>query len=567
VDASVRVAAGAVKRGQISPDATDARIPAQAKLEVYFGTFTGSSLTSARVPILLTIAVAALAGAAAQTLQEPPPAAKEEGQLDASPSVFAVLAAINAAGYDDSANSTAAHPLRKFVREQMQSKQSLPSVQALRKFYLAHSQADPGAELGQYVSFALATDGPPDFKYRLTTNPPDVAFLEGLPELMTQVYKDADIESLWKKAQPALDQMIAYYHGPLSQALLQANAYLRNPTSGVMGHRFQVYIDLLGAPGQTQSRSYAGNQYVVITPSVQQPREHMDEMMHRQVFEVRHAYLHYVLDSMAVRYKYVLDDKAPIAKLAQKAPALGDEYKQDFLLLTTECLIKAVEIRLDGGGADARAAKATEALHDGFILTPVFVDLLPDYEHQDRAMRLYYSDMMQTLDYGKVRKLVSGIQFASAAPKNFESAPKPPQLTDGEKSLMSAEDLSDRKQYDLAKQAFQKTLESPPSPYLHARAYFGLARIAILENHGEVAQGLFQHSLALSPDGETRSWDYFYLARLAEVTGDNDQAHKYYEAVLSVEGASPKAKEKAQQGLRGELSKKAENQPSRPQTE
>lgn len=515
----------------------------------------------------MTVALGALAAGAAQTPDQPAAPPQEEGQLDASPSVFAVLAAINAAGYDDAINSTAVHPLRKFVREQLQSKQSLPSLQELRKFYLAHSQADPGAELGQYVSFALATSGPPDFKYRLSSNPPDVASLEGLPELMARVYQDADIATLWKKAQPAFDQMIAYYHRPLSRALLEANAYLRNPTSGVMGHRFQVYIDLLGAPGQTQSRSYGPSQYVVITPSVQPPREHMDEMMRRQVFEVRHAYLHYVLDGMSVRYKYVLDTKADIAKLAQKAPALNDEYKRDFLLLTTECLIKAVEIRLDGGGVDARQAKATEALHDGFILTPIFTEMLPEYEKQERAMLLYYPDMMETLDVGRIRKRIAGVEFASSAPSTFEATPKPPQLSEGEKALMSAEDLSDRKQYELAKQAFQKTLESPPSPYLHARAYFGLARIAVLENHADLAQNLFEHSLKLSPDGETQSWDYFYLARLAEVSGDNDQARKYYQSVLSTEGASPKAKEKAQQGLRGELGRKAENQPSHPQTE
>ena len=521
-------------------------------------------MTLVRPVILLTLAIAVVAEAAEQS-QQPAPAAAEEGQLDASRSVFAVLAAINAAGYDDAADSTACHPLRKAVREELKAKASLPSIQALRQFYLAHSQSDPGAELGQYISFALSTDGPPDFNYRLPSNPPDVNFLEGLPELMSRVYKDADIASLWKRSQPAFDQMIGYYHTPLSQALLQVNAYLRNPTSGVMGHRFQVYIDLLGAPGQTQARSYGNSQYVVVTPSVEPPKEHMDEMMRRQVFEVRHAYLHYILDAAAVRYKYVLDYRAEIGKLAEKAPALDDQYKRDFLLLTTECLIKAVEIRLDGGSADSRQAKATEALNDGFILTPVFLELLPAYEKQERAMLLYYPDMMEQLDPAKIRKRVAGVQFASAAPKTFESAPKP-QLTAGEKALMNAEELSDRKQYDLARQAFQKALESPPAPHLHARAYFGLARIAALEKNNALAEDLFERSLAQTPDGETRSWDLYYLARIAEISGDGGQAHKYYESVLSTAGASAKAKQLAQKGLDGAAGGKAENQ-SHPQTE
>lgn len=499
-------------------------------------------------------------------------APREEGQLDSSESVFAVLAAINGAGYNTGANSTAAHPLRKYVREQLGAKKSLPSVQELNKFFLAHSQADPGAELGQYISFALCTSGPPDFKFRYQPGqlPPDAAALEGLSDLMARVYKDADIGALWTKAQPALDQIIAYYHAPLSQAILQANAYLRNPTSGVMGHRFQVYVDLLAAPDQVQSRSYGNNVYVVITPSVQPPREHMDEMMHQQVFQVRHTYLHYILDPMSTRYAAVLQDKAPLAKIADPAPALADNYKRDFLLLATECLIKAVEVRLDGGNAEVRQAKVTEAMHDGFILTPAFMELLPDYEKQERAMRLYYPDLIKAISVKNERKRLEGIQFATARkPSPAEPGPKQPELSATEQSLLKAEDLSERRQYDVAKLQFQKTLELPPSPGAHARAYFGLARIAVLENNAPLAEKLFQRSLNLQPDGETRSWDYFYLARLAEASGENEQAHKFYQSVLDTEGASGKAKEQAQKGLRGELSRKAENrsQPSGPKTE
>jgi len=516
---------------------------------------------------------------AAQTT--PPPATapdastsagpREEGQLDASESVFAVLAAINAAGYDIGANSSAEHPLRKYVRQQLASKQSLPSVKELHQFFLVHNQTDPGAALGQYISFALSTDGPPDFKIRFAPNqvPPDVASLEGLSDLMTRVYKDADIASLWQKAQPAFDQMIAYYHSPLSQAILQANAYLRNPTSGVLGRHFQIYIDLLGEAGQTQSRSYGNNMYVVVTPSAQPPREHIEEVMRQQVFQVRHAYLHFILDPLSIRYGQEWQEKATLARIADAAPALGQEYKGDFLLLATECLIKAVESRLDGGGVQARQAKVTEALHDGFILTPAFAELLPEYEKQERAMRLYYPDLIKAINVKQERKRLEGIQFASAPPPPSENGPKQPQLSPGEQALSKAEELSDRRQYDLAKLEFQKTLELPPSTGVHARAYFGLARIAVLENDPELAEKLFQRSLDLKPDGEIRSWDYFYLARLAEVAGESEQAHKLYQSVLDTDGGSKKAKEQAQKGLRGELSRKAETRsaPSGPKTE
>ena len=74
------------------------------------------------------------------------------------------------------------------------------------------------------------------------------------------------------RSQPAYEQVIASYHTGVSQALLEANAYLRNPTSGFLGRRFQIYVDLLGAPNQIQTRSYKDDYFVVVTPSLRTRR-------------------------------------------------------------------------------------------------------------------------------------------------------------------------------------------------------------------------------------------------------------------------------------------------------
>ena len=46
---------------------------------------------------------------------------------------------------------------------------------------------------------------------------------------------------------------------------------MRNPTSGYLGRRFQIYVDLLGAPNQVQMRSYADDYFVVVTPPANCP--------------------------------------------------------------------------------------------------------------------------------------------------------------------------------------------------------------------------------------------------------------------------------------------------------
>ena len=85
----------------------------------------------------------------------PSPAAEEHGQLDASETLFAVLAAINAGGYDADLASPANHPLRAMIRKEIAARK-LPVMLDLRYFLQKHRKADPTADLSQYVSFALA---------------------------------------------------------------------------------------------------------------------------------------------------------------------------------------------------------------------------------------------------------------------------------------------------------------------------------------------------------------------------------------------------------------------------
>src|SRR5258708_4003441 len=92
-------------------------------------------------------------------------AADQHGQLDASLPLFAVMAAINAGGYDADLASPANHPLRAIVRKELAGKK-LPVMEDLKYFMRRHHKNNPTAELSQYISYALSVKGPPDFEYR-----------------------------------------------------------------------------------------------------------------------------------------------------------------------------------------------------------------------------------------------------------------------------------------------------------------------------------------------------------------------------------------------------------------
>jgi len=464
-------------------------------------------------------------------------ASSERGQLDASPSLFAVLAALNAAGYDAELESPNNHPLRAQIRQEL-AKKKVPSVAELKLFLEAHKQRNSTAELSQYISFALSADGPPDFALNMRTVeiPPDVAPLEGLGPLLAKFYQEADIEGLWNRSQPAFEQLIAKYHQPVTQAVLDVNTYLRSPTGNYLGRRFQIYIDVLGAPNQIQARSYGQDYYVVLTHSAEP-----------QTSDVRHGYLHYLLDPLATKYAQDVMKKRGLSDFAQGAPALAEHYKSDFLLLVTESLIKAIESKLD-----RKREVVDEALKEGFILAPFFWEQLPVYEKQDQAMRLYFPELIAAVDVKKEEARLANVTFTSSA--RVRHAKVVPQVKKAEpvgayKTLEEAEQLYSNRDLERAKEAYRRVLQQTADRPAHAKSYYGLGRIAILQKDPETAERLLQKVLESSPEPAVKAWAYVYLGRLADVSGEREQASSHYRNALATEGASMAARNAAQQGM------------------
>lgn len=476
-----------------------------------------------------------------------------QGQLDASPSLFSVLAALNAAGYDAESQSASNSPVRQIARQALGSR-NLASIEELRRFVRDHRQENDTALLSLYISFGLCVDGPPNFRYRLRRNdlPPEVAALEGLPDLMKRFHQEAGIDELWKQAQPEIDRMIARYHQPLSEAVLQANGYMRNPTSGLAGRRFQVFVDVLGAPNQVHTRLFGDEYFVVVTPSAEPA-----------INEIRHAYLQYLADPLTLRHAEAIEKKKGLGDFAQPAPLLASTYKQDFNLLFQKCLVKAIETRLlSGPGTAAKRQQMVEqALAEGYILTPYFAEALAAYEKQEQSLRLYFPDLINGIDLEREDKRLENVQFASAAArKTRPAAPQqaPPPATGAEKMLEDAETRLEAKGLAEARSLFLQVLPATDDKRLQAKAYYGLARIAIRENDPELGERLFQRTLELEPEPVVKAWSLVYLGRLADIAGESDQAAAHYKAALEVKGASEKAAQTAEQGLRGAFRRKTQ---------
>jgi tetratricopeptide (TPR) repeat protein len=495
-----------------------------------------------------------------------PSGAVAQNQLDFSPSLFTVLAAINAAGYDAELQSPSNHPLRQAVRKALASR-DIPSLVDLKRFMRENGHGNDARTLRLYISYALAVDGPPSFKFRLRKSdlPPDVTAMEEVGDIMKRFHQEARIDELWKQAQPVFESVLAGYkdkegnthpgyHEPVSLAVREANGYLRNPAgSNIMGNgRFQIYLDLLGAPNQFHTRSWGDEFLVVVTSS--------PELM---TDEIRHAYLQFLVGPLVLRYREALEKKKGLGDFAQPAPLLPEAYKQDFLLLTEKSLVRAIETRLISGPGSAakRQQMVDQALAEGYILTPFFAEALPAYEKQEQSMRFHFQDMIAGIDLKKEDKRLEKVQFATVPVtkriKTPAAAPEP-EPSALEKLLTEGEDLLVAQKLEESRTKFLEVLRQTEQRPIHAKAYYGLARIALRQNDGETGERMFQKSLELEPEPAIKAWCLVYLGRLADVIGEVAQADGSYTKALAVEGISEKARDMALTGLKGGFRRKSQ---------
>ncbi len=452
-------------------------------------------------------------------------------QLAASENLFYVLAAMNAAGYDEGINLPDNSELRAQLREYF-SKQNITGLPELKQFYRRH-MAKPGPsagtqDLSQYISWALSVTGPPDFgwKTRDVEVPPDAMGLSGFTPLMIDFYKQAKLDLLWQRCRPVYEKELEKYHTPILNMTSKVDGYLRVSTAGYLGRRFSVYIDLLGAPEQIQTRNYGDDAFVIVTPSVQ-PR----------MYDIRHAYLHFEIDPIMIKYGMDLGQKRSLIDLVQLAP-LESNYKEDFVLLANESLIKAIECRLD-----KTAGCSDQAMKQGYVLTQFFLEQLPVFEQQQQGMKFYAEEMINAIDLRRESDRISAIKFDSGAlvRKSRQVQVAGPELSASAKMLEQAEALYTSKSLDRAKDLFLKALEQKGSPEEHAQSWYGLARIATLQNQPDMAVKLFEKTIESSPDAFTKGWSLVYLARLAKAAGEPAKAAQFYKDAMAVPGASDRA--------------------------
>jgi tetratricopeptide (TPR) repeat protein len=475
-------------------------------------------------------------------------AQQQEGNviLESSEQVFCVMAALNTGGYDTGLGVATGDNTREEAREYLDQAHA-PVAKRLEDFYSEHRVAgDPGADLGQYVSLALLLGPPPDFKLAVPQAdlPPDAKNVSGLVPLLKTFYVQAKLHELWSRLQARYQAAELRYSAAVRQAIFMTDVYFRFPAGGYLGRTCRIDLDLLGAPDQAQARVYGLDYYLVVTASRQS-----------QMDEIRHQYLHFLLDPLAAKYAQEINEKARLRGMAYRAPALATSFKEDFPLLITECLIRAAELRLDKRPPAQAEKSLQEMTASGLILVRYFYEALAVFEKQEASMSVYYSQMVHAIDPVEEEKRLAKVTFAPAATPPTPAA-VPAAKTEEERLLDQGDNLFYRGQYRDAKLAYQEVLEktNPKSE----RALFGLAVVASNMRKPDLAEEYFQKTLETARDLRLVTWSHIYLGRLYDLRGKRNDALAQYRAASLTAAAYPMAWRAVQAGEAQQFGSKEE---------
>ncbi len=313
------------------------------------------------------------------------PASRDYVTLQSDERLFTIMAALNAAGYNDENNPDGMHPVRQAVRAALASKH-IPSVDLLRIYFQAHQS--------MYVTWALQRNNPPDFTRQadgwwVTGMPPLLFF--SLDNTLRDFYREADIATLWKKYKPEYDAEVQRYQScatPSVQAVLDYLRVKNPPTDQVV-----VLPNLLDAYWRGYGPRIGDRSYVILGPS-DQPN----------IGLIQHEAMHPIINPMIDANIQVINPAQTDRLFSRLRPLMPSAYPVwDGIL--KETVIRAVEVRLLS--PDKREAQIAQEESQGFLLVRYLSTKLEAYEKSDVTFAEYLPTLLATLNTFDVQNLVT----------------------------------------------------------------------------------------------------------------------------------------------------------------
>ena len=467
-----------------------------------------------------------------------------KAQLEVSETFFTLAAALNSCGYD--AGLDASMPFRATVRAEVrsaltQSGEAKLAGNAVCQFWIDHQLPGKENDVTPYLSLALDLGAAPEFAPTIPEADlaPDAERVLGVISPLKKFYQTANIEALWRKHQPEYKALVNQLHDPVSQLLTQTDLYLKVPFNNYPGQRFVVYMEPLLSPAQVDSRNFGSNYFMVVSP---------DREKHVRFPEIRHTYLHFVLDPMALSHGNTLKQLEPILEDVRTAP-MAQAFKNDISLMVNECLIRAIEARttIAKSNEAARSAYVQRSVEEGFVLTRVFYDQLGDFEKDSTGLKNAYGNLLHSVSLERERKRARDVVFRDQATPEILSAVQPAPNED--RLLNVAEQKLAAGDRDGAQKLANEVVQHNHGGEAPGHAVFILARIATLTGKMEEARVSFEQAVGSVHDSRMLAWSHIYLGRIYDIQEKRDVAVEHYRAALAAGDPSADTQAAAERGL------------------
>jgi hypothetical protein len=487
--------------------------------------------------------------------------------------VFLMASALNACGYDEGLDESS--PVRTRVREEINK--SLARSEDARKardkmclFIAQHRMTGTSRDVGQYISLALYLTDPPELETsaELAEMPPDSTQVVELLPLLRQFVSATDLHGTWLALRRSYDDLTSQLHDPLSKMIVSTNLYLKMPASTYDGRRFVVVMEPMLSPRTVNARIYGPDYVVVVSPVDGQIRMN----------DVRHTYLHYLIEPLLFARANAVDRMQPILKEVREAP-LDFRFRSDSVPLAIECLIKAIEARTMDTGVPAfkmptgversdlpryererqtyqqkvdaiRLATVRHDLTQGFVLTQYFYEQLVSFEKDPASLRDSIGEMVYGMDIDQQVHRARQIEFDKQADGDVLERTKPHKLEglDLAEARLSGGDIGTASA--LARQALAVHADTLQSVADTARANFILARAAVMTGHSGEAISRFQTTLATTKEPRLLAWSHIYLGRMLDLDCKRDQALSEYKLALENRDGQQDTRLAAERGVK-----------------
>ncbi len=453
--------------------------------------------------------------------------------------LFTLMSAINAGGFDYEGGASM-HPVRRQVRQKLNSLDPL-LLQRLHDFYVAHHVADnPQREMARYTSLALLLSDPPRFEITLPPKdiPVEVQEVLGFEQILPTFYQQSGLEQLWLEVRPQYLAEIEKYKPVARQSISQALQYLRTEARIVMDRQIFFIPDLMSSHGITNSRIVGNLYYLVVGPA---------ETPEKNLRNIRHEYLHFLLDPLIEKNGMALIQQQEVLQLLNDRPELLAKFRKDLKLLNTESLIEAVQLRIDRP-ADVRGELAQQYA-DGNILVYHYYEKLQDFEKASVSFPEYLPSIIQAFDLKREqqRKEWYVAESETLRSQREEQSQQLKARTEWMRQLERANTLLQQKQFDEAEKALLAMKEQKPKD---AAVLFGLGQIELRRQNADAAESYFK-GVIVQGDAPAWmvAWSRLHLATVYMATDRVPEARAALQQVAGLSGDLKGARDEAKKRL------------------